>query len=108
MDLGLIIVPISQHYERKLPTKFFEYMLAGIPFIASNFPRWESFINENECGITVNPNDLEEITNKIEYLIDNADERKRMGEMGRKNVLQKYSWDKEEEKLLQIYSDINH
>jgi len=106
MDVGLVLIPISPHYERKLPTKFFEYMLAGIPFIVSNCPRWEDFIMENKCGITVNPNNFEEITNKIQYLIENPNERKRMGEMGRKNVLQKYNWTSEEGNLLTLYREI--
>ena len=38
-----------------MPVKMFEYMAAGLPVIASNFPLWESIINKYNCGICVNP-----------------------------------------------------
>jgi glycosyltransferase involved in cell wall biosynthesis len=106
MDLGLVLIPISPHYERKLPTKFFEYMLAGIPFIATNFPLWKEFVEENKCGIVVNPDNFEEINKLIQYLIDNPDERKKMGEEGRKKVLEEYNWDTQEETLVELYKEL--
>jgi len=106
MDLGLVLMPISPHYERKLPTKFFEYMLAGIPFIATNFPLWKEFVEENKCGIVVNPDNFEEINKLIQYLIDNPDERKKMGEEGRKKVLEEYNWDTQEETLVELYMEL--
>jgi len=106
MDVGLVLIPISPHYERKLPTKFFEYMLAGIPFIATNFPRWKEFVEENKCGFVVNPNNFEEIDKLIQYLIDNPDERKKMGEEERKKVLEKYNWDTQEKRLVDLYTEL--
>ena len=106
MDLGLVLIPYSTHYEKKLPTKFFEYMLAGIPFLGTNFPRWTKFVEENRCGLTVNPNDFDEIANKIQYLMKHPDERELMGQNGRKSVLAKYTWDKEEEKLKKLYEEL--
>lgn len=106
MDLGLVLMPISPHYERKLPTKFFEYMLAGIPFIATNFPLWKEFVEENKCGIVVNPDNFEEINKFIQYLIDNPDERKKMGEEGKKKVLEEYNWDTQEETLVELYMEL--
>jgi len=64
MDLGLFLPPPSKNYERKLSTKFFEYMLAGIPFIASNLKRWKAFVEENRCGFTVDPIILKKFANK--------------------------------------------
>jgi glycosyltransferase involved in cell wall biosynthesis len=106
MDLGLVLMPISPHYERKLPTKFFEYMLAGIPFIATKFPLWKEFVEGNKCGIVVNPDNFEEINKLIQYLIDNPDERKKMGEEGRKKVLEEYNWDTQEETLVELYMEL--
>ncbi|MGC9125781.1 MAG: glycosyltransferase, partial [Caldisericaceae bacterium] len=106
MDLGLVLITYSPHYERKLPTKFFEYMLAGIPFIATDFPRWKKFVEENECGFTVNPDDFDEIANKIQYLMKHPDERKLMGQKGRESVLANYTWDKEAEKLEKLYEEL--
>lgn len=106
MDLGLFLPPVSKHYERKLPTKFFEYMLAGIPFVVTDFPEWHKFVQENGCGIAVQPNDFFNIANMIEYYMEHPSERKRMGINGRENALKKYSWRSEEEKLLRLYREL--
>jgi len=106
MDVGLVLIPTSPHYEKKLPTKFFEYMLAGIPFIATNFSLWKEFVEENRCGFVVNPGNFEEINKLIQYLIDNPDVRKEMGEEGRKKVLEEYNWDTQEKRLVELYTEL--
>jgi glycosyltransferase involved in cell wall biosynthesis len=84
----------------------FEYMAAGLPVIASNFPLWKEIIEGNHCGIYVNPLKPKEIAKAIEYLIKHPKEAKRMGENGRKAVLEKYNWENESKKLLKIYEEL--
>ena len=87
-------------------TKIFEYMSAGIPVVASNFPVWKKLIEENGCGICVDPFNQKEIANAIKYLIENQDERRKFGGNGRRLVLEKYNWDSESKKLLKLYEEI--
>jgi glycosyltransferase involved in cell wall biosynthesis len=82
-------------------------MLEELPVIASDFPLWERFINDNKSGILVNPNNIEEIANAIIKLIENPEEAKQMGENGRNAILSKYCWKSEEEKLLRLYQSLN-
>jgi len=89
-----------------MPNKIFEYMIAGLPVIASNFPLWKEIVEGNNCGICVNPLDPKEIANAIKYLIDHPDEARAMGENGRRSVLEKYNWEKESEKLIRLYEEI--
>jgi glycosyltransferase involved in cell wall biosynthesis len=103
---GLAIFPPSPHYVNKELTKFFEYMAAGIPIIASNFPVWKNLIEGNECGICVDPLNPQEIANAIQYLIEHPDMTRQMGEKGRKAVLEKYNWETESKKLLQLYEQL--
>src|SRR5699024_8475168 len=65
---GLDLFPPTDHYMKKELTKFFEYMSAGIPIICSNFPMWKEFIGRYQCGIAVNPNNHEEVSEAIQYL----------------------------------------
>ncbi|MBI4722603.1 MAG: glycosyltransferase [Candidatus Stahlbacteria bacterium] len=44
-----------------------------------------------------------EIAKAIEYLIEHPDERRKMGENGRRAVLEKYNWEEERKKLLVLY-----
>jgi len=77
------------NYINSLPIKMFEYMSAGIPIIISNFPLWKSIIDENQCCICVDPMNPEEISKAIKYIIGNLDVSQKMGENGRRAVLEK-------------------
>ena len=82
-------------------------MVAGLPVIASNFPLWKEIIEGNNCGICVNPLEPKEIAKAVEYLIKHPEEARKMGENGRKAVLEKYNWEKESEKLLKVYEELS-
>ncbi|MEJ5273830.1 MAG: glycosyltransferase family 4 protein [Spirochaetota bacterium] len=104
--IGLVLfLPLPNHTESE-PNKMFEYMASGLPVIASNFPLWEEIIGKNNCGICVDPLNPKEIADAIIYLIKNPDIAKKMGENGRKAILEKYNWENEEKKLLKLYSEI--
>ncbi len=86
--------------------KLFEYMSARLPVIISNFPNLKKLILNIGCGIPVDPTNPKEIAKAIDYLIEQPDEAKKMGENGRKAVLEKYNWENEEKKLLRIYEEL--
>ena len=85
----------------------FEYMAAGIPVVASNFPLWKEIIEENKCGICVEPANVEQISDAVNYLLNNPEEAQRMGANGRKAVEEKYNWNNEAKTLLQLYCDLS-
>lgn len=87
-------------------TKFFEYMMAGTPLIATDFILWKEIIDKYECGICVNPHNVEEITRAISYLQDHPEEVKRMGENGRKAAREVFNWSTQEKVLFDFYSNI--
>lgn len=101
---GLVtFLPLPNHIDAQ-PNKMFEYMSAGIPVIASNFPLWREIIEGNKCGLCVDPLNPDEIAAAIDYLVSNPDKAQKMGKNGRKAVLSFYNWSNEEEKLLKLYA----
>jgi glycosyltransferase involved in cell wall biosynthesis len=94
--------PLPNHLDAQ-PNKMFEYMSAGIPVIASNFSLWREIIENNECGLCVDPLDPKAISAAMDYLVFNPDIACRMGEQGRRAVMEKYNWSVEEKKLLDFY-----
>jgi len=104
--IGLVCLYPLRRFSTALPVKMFEYMITGLPVIATNFPFWREIIEKNNCGICVNPLSPKEIAKAVEYLIENHNEAKKMGENGRKAVLEKYNWENESIKLLKIYKKI--
>ncbi len=103
---GLVTLHPIINYLDALPVKMFEYMAAGLPVISSNIKLWEEIVESNHCGICVNPVDPKEIAKAIEYRISNPKEAEQMGKNGKKAVVEKYNWEIEEKKLLNIYINI--
>ena len=84
----------------------FEYMSAGLPVIASDFPLWREIIAGNDCGLLVDPEDPQAIADAIDTLVNDPEMARRMGENGARTVREKYNWDIEEKKLLALYEEI--
>lgn len=104
--IGLVTLHPIINYVDALPVKMFEYMLAGIPVIASNFPILQDIVNKEECGLCVNPLDAKAIGEAIEYLAIHDEKAKEMGFNGKKAVIERYNWSIEEKKLFDVYEDL--
>ena len=105
-DMGLLLYHPVRNALWSRPNKLFEYMAAGLPIVASNMPGWQGFVEGEKCGILVDPKDLDQITQAIEHLMKHPEERHRMGENGRRAVLEKYNWEREAKKLLALYKEL--
>lgn len=87
-------------------TKFFEYMLMGLPLVCTDFELWKKIVEEEKCGICVNPHNPVEIASAIGFFLDNPQEAQKMGENGRKAVIERYNWNTEKLKLLSLYQKL--
>lgn len=105
-NTGLSILYPVANYIESLPTKLLEYMAAGLPVIASDFPLYKKFVEKNKCGLTVDPFIPIKIAKAIEYLIKHPKKAQKMGENGRKAILENYNWKNESKKLLKVYGDL--
>ncbi|MPW26971.1 glycosyltransferase [Alkalibaculum sp. M08DMB] len=87
-------------------TKLFEFMQAKLPIICSNYKLWKEIMEKYNCGICVDPHNVNEIKEAIEYYINNPQEAIKMGQNGRIAVEEKYNWKTQEVILLQLYKEI--
>ena len=95
-----------EHEMLTLPIKLFEYMAAGVPVIASDFPLWREIVDSVGCGVLVDPNKPEEIAAAMRWMLENPEETETMGQRGRAAVLKQFNWDNEAETLIQTYESI--
>lgn len=102
-SVGLVTLLNTPNQIESLPIKLFEYMAAGIPSIASNFPLWKEIVEGNDCGLCVDPENPEEIAKAIQFYFDNPDKIIQMGQNGKKAVNEIYNWQVEEKKLIALY-----
>jgi len=103
---GLVVyAPLANHWTAQ-PTKIYEYMAAGLPVIASDFPLWREIIEANACGLCVDPTDPIAVGRAIEWILDHPDETRAMGRNGRLAVERRFSWESERATLERLYQDI--
>lgn len=100
---GVVVFQPTKNYLQALPTKLFEYMSAGIPAIVSDFPILRNVIDENQCGIIVDPRNSDDIARAMDWIASNPEEAQLMGERGRQLVLSQYNWEHEAKQLLACY-----
>lgn len=98
-------LPLPNHIDAQ-PNKMFEYMSAGLPVIASDFPLWREIVEGNACGLCVDPLDPAAIAAAIDRLVEDPDLARGMGENGRRAVHERYNWAIEEKKLLDLYRTV--
>lgn len=105
-DVGLSLLQPVSKFMKNIPQKVFEYMACGIPSVVSDLPPIRPFIEDSRAGILVSPSDPEKIAEAVIFLLQHPQEAQKMGENGRRAVLEKYNWDQEARKLLALYEEL--
>lgn len=105
--IGIVVFHSVPNHLEAQPNKMFEYMSAGIPIIASDFPLWRKIIDDNHCGICVDPLDVMAIGRAIDFLLEHPREAEAMGLRGKEAVQKQFNWKSEESKLIQLYEQLS-
>jgi glycosyltransferase involved in cell wall biosynthesis len=82
--------------------KLFEYALAGLPVVASNFPEIRRVVECHGFGLLVNPESVAHIRAALERLRDEPELRCRLRARARASAVV-LSWGSQEPKLLSLY-----
>lgn len=102
--IGLLVFqPYYYNIKIGLPNKLFDYMLAGLPVIASNFPEIRKIVLDAKCGLLIDPTDVDALADAILHIIENPSIAKEMGKNGKMAIFSRYNWSTLENKLLDIY-----
>jgi len=97
--------PLANNLESQ-PTKLFEYMAAGLPFIASDFEAWRQLLGEFDCGYFVNPLDVGAIRDTLDRLMDNPASAREMGRRGRRAFETSFTFEIEATKLVAATNEL--
>lgn len=103
-DIGIITFLEEPNHIRTLATKPFEYMACGKSMIMSNFEYWQDTFKES--SLYVDPSNPEDIANKIKFLLEDKELQKSMGTLNKQLSQDEYNWEKESQKLLDIYRNL--
>ncbi|OQM74127.1 glycosyltransferase family 4 protein [Manganibacter manganicus] len=100
---GLVLFQPHPNHIAAQPNKMFEYMSAGLPVIASNYPLWREIVEGNKCGICVDPRDSFKIADAMRWVLEHPKEAAEMGENGKAAVQTQFNWNAEATRLLALY-----
>jgi len=107
-SIGIIVPHPIERYKTNYPVKLFEYMASGMPVIASAEGESATFVEEADCGILVDPLKPEQIKDAILKLSTNRELAGAMGARGRKLIFEKYNWESESDKLIQLHTRLRN
>jgi glycosyltransferase involved in cell wall biosynthesis len=106
-SMGLVLYHPSPNHSASQPNKLFEYMAAGLPVIASDFPRWREIVGPSEAGLLVDPLDPASIAGAIAQVLSDPAAADKMGRNGRAAVADRFGWASQGEVLLQLYRSLS-
>lgn len=104
--IGLTIIEnigLNQYFS--LPNKFFDYIHAGVPQIAMNYPEYERINKQFEVAVLLDSVEPKKIAGAINNLLDNAVLYSRLKDNCQK-ARQELNWQQEEKKLLEFYQSV--
>ena len=105
-NVCLALLQPTQRFKDAVPIKLFEYMLCARPVIISDFPDNRKIVESAKCGFLVDPTNIEDISDKILWLLDNSEKSREMGENGRRAALNRYNWESQSGVLIELYKNI--
>lgn len=107
-DVGVSpTIPSSLNNRWSLPNKLFQYMAAGVPVVASDFPQVREVVDAARCGVVVDTTDAARIADGIRRILADRDEARAMGERGRAAVADRFNWDVSARSLSEVYADLS-
>lgn len=108
-DVGLSILTPVPRYVAALQVKVFEYMAAGLPLIASDFPEVRKIIQEANCGALVDPEKSPAMIAEIikQWWTDPQIPRA-LGQNGYQAARQKYYWENISGQIDELYRALMH
>ncbi|MHB8132775.1 MAG: glycosyltransferase [Anaerolineaceae bacterium] len=104
--IGMCISNDSLYPVQGYPVKMFEFMQAEIPIIYSNFPSFFEIAGKSNCGIGIEPKNIFQLADAIEYLINNPEYARQLGKNGKLAIKNSFNWEKEFIKLKLLYFEL--
>ncbi|MCH8012620.1 MAG: glycosyltransferase family 4 protein [Candidatus Marinimicrobia bacterium] len=85
---------------------YLEAMAYGKPCIGSNLDAAKEVISDSETGYCVDPDNIEELAERLFQLLTDSELRKKMGQAGQKRYLENFTEQKFHERFMRIIGDV--
>ena len=108
-DIGVVFAKAdcrNNIFSGTASNKLFEYMMLGLPILASDLKSYSEIVGNENIGICVISEDPKDIARGIMKLYDNKSKLKEMRENALRLSKEKYNWDVEFPKLHKLYEKL--
>ncbi len=105
-DVGVLTYHVCSHWNHTIPNKLFDYMLAGMPVLATNVGPIKRIVEDVECGLIFNDNDADGFAQCLAALTD-AELRNRMAGQGTEAVTRQYNWEVDTARMLEALKGVS-
>jgi glycosyltransferase involved in cell wall biosynthesis len=96
---------VNPSYSEGLPTSVLEACAAGCAVVATDVGGTNEIILDGSTGYLVKPGDQQELTEKVNFLLENKSMRDTLGKNAKAYVIDNFSWD---QIMGQWMTEINH
>jgi len=107
-DLGIIYYESLSFSNNGLSNKLFDYMMAGLPIVASSMSETKRVIQETQCGVAMENADAKDFASAISKVLKDYESLCFYRNNARRAAETKYNWSIEAKKLLNLYTDVLH
>ena len=83
-----------------MPNKLFEYAMSNLPVLVSNMKEMKDFVIQNKIGFVIKDNTVLSVNNAVDKILSSDISSLRNNS---KIAALKYSWEKQEYKLIEVY-----
>lgn len=104
-DVGLMLMDRSYRSWSNVPTKFYEYGSAGLPYVCTDYPAWTNFAATHGCGLAADPSDPVAV---VDAIVNIADSPSLYGRMSAKGIAAsgRFRWSRVAPVLLRFYAEV--
>ncbi len=85
--------------------KLFEYIMAGVPVIAADFPEFRNVLKTHKVGLLVDSHDYKSIADAVNYLVENTELREALSHNCYK-AAKTLNWNNCEDEFIEEYAKI--
>jgi glycosyltransferase involved in cell wall biosynthesis len=103
---GLLLYESTPEQLHCMPVKLFEFLLGGVPVIASDIPFWRELLDGNPAVTFVDIKDPKAIAAAIERIAADPELAASMGQAGQEHARARFNWDAEGAKLVAGYARV--
>lgn len=104
-NVGALTYRVCGHWNHTIPNKIFDYMLAGLPVLATEVIPIQRIITQEDCGLVCRDLDTADIAEKLEQL-RKPELRNVLGRNGHEAVKRTWNWEKDKAQLANAMESI--